>query len=302
MSSLDDARLAHRIKMIEALEAHLDGRHWDLAKPGSDLARDDARTGHLQTSHVVGSSLAAAIDFVRSARFMLQDPEVPGGTRLPLVGQYPVLRASLEASALAVWILQSEERRERLGRTLRARWEDIIQDNQAVLAMTAPTDEDTKTEVAGKHRMRRENAQHVGAKKRRLREIAQKSKIPLKEVELGLPGFGPIIDAAARSGDLAPNHVHGWWRMVSGVSHPSASRMLTMSMIEEKGERVAGTFMAEMTAKPAYTTLAIEAALHMHFLALELAAERGGREEIRFRFPKGFPVPPGYEHLAAQSH
>jgi hypothetical protein len=39
---------------------------------------------------------------------------------------------------------------------------------------------------------------------------------------------------------------------------------------------------------------AVEAAWFFHTTALDLAARRGGRDEIRFTFPEGFPLPPGY--------
>lgn len=85
---------------------------------------------------------------------------------------------------------------------------------------------------------------------------------------------------------------------MSGLTHPSASRAIRMSVIETKGESVDGVINAEMTASISMTNTAIDAALMLHWHALELVAARGGRPEVAFSAPPDLPLPPGYEHLA----
>lgn len=288
-------RLAHRLMIVRALETHLEGRHWHLATPGSELAADDALTSPLQASHLVGHCLAVGLDCLRSARMLLTDPDNENVIRLPLTGQYPVLRAAAEAGALAVWVLQPDDSHERVSRALRARWTDIVQDDQMIIATMEEAPGDEKAEVGRKNKIKRANAQRVRGLKARLRDVAARAKVDMEIVRQGLPGFGPIISDAAGSTGIQPNIAVGMWRLVSGLSHPSASRSMSMSAMRSVDDDPASPVVnAELTARPEIVNTAIEAAWNFHSTALDLAARRGGRDELRFRFPEGFPLPPGY--------
>lgn len=288
-------RLAHRLMIVRALENHLEGRHWHLASAGSELAADDAVTSPMQASHLVGHCLAVGLDCLRSARMLLTDPAEEHVIRLPLTGQYPVLRAAAEAGALAVWVLQPDDSRERVSRVLRARWTDIVQDDQMVIAAMEEAPGDEKSDVSHKNKIKRANTQRVRALKGRLRDVATAAKVDMDIVRQGLPGFGPMIREAAASTGVQPNVAVGMWRLVSGLSHPSASRSMSMSAIRSVDDDPSSPLVnAELTARPEIVNTAIEAAWSFHTAALDLAARRGGRDEIRFKFPHGFPRPPGY--------
>lgn len=290
-------RLWHRLQMIEALESHLGGRHWDLAASGSDLDVDDTQTSPFQTSHIVGHCLGFSLDCMRTTRLVLKNPDVDAGLRLPLAGHYPALRAAIESGAQAIWIMAPDDHDERVARTLRARWEDVVQDDQAMLALLGSTPDDTKEEAAKKNKLRKQNSNNVRKKKRRLREVAAAANVPESEMLKGLPGYGPIVKEVAETTGIASNHQYGMWRLISGLTHPSTSRSLSMSVVEEIAESKEGIVMAEFTASPSLTNTAIDASLMLHWSALELAAKRGGRPDLVFVPPADLPLPPGYEHL-----
>jgi len=291
-------RLWHRVKVIESLEGHLDGKYWDLAAPESELAADDNKTKPFQTSHIVGHCLTFGLDCLRTTRLALVDPEVENGLRLPLAGHYPALRAAMETGATAIWIMAPDDYRERLRRTLRARWEDVVQDNQAMLALTGPDVGDEKADVARKNKMRKQNSDNVRAKKKRLRAVAASAKVSEEEMQVGLPGFGPIVLEAADATGIASNFQYGMWRLVSGLTHPSTSRSMAMSVVEEIAESKDGVILAELTASPSLTNAAIDAALMLNWVALDLASRRGGRPDVAFK-PSPDLLPPGYGHLKA---
>ncbi|HEX7835335.1 MAG TPA: hypothetical protein VF479_07685 [Pseudolysinimonas sp.] len=290
-------RLWHRLQLIEALESHLDGRHWGLAAGGSDLAMDDAQAYPFQTSHLVAHCLSSGLDCLRSTRILLTDPSVDAGLRIPLIGHYPAIRSAMESGAEAPWLLGPEESQLRVVRTLQARWDDIVDDDQAILAMTDSDAGDQKADVVRKQKMRRENSKNVRAKKRRLRTVAANAKVPESVMFEGLPGFGEMLRETAKFTRVESNHQAGMWRLVSGLSHPSASRALMLSVVDEVDEE-RGIVNAELTASISMTSSAIDAALLLHFHALDLAATRGNRPDVAFRLPDGVPLPPGYEHLA----
>lgn len=291
---LVNERLLHRLLLIEAAEVHAEGEHWDLAAPESELAQDDARTKPFQTSHYVGHCLAYALDCLRTTRILLRVPGEERSIRLPQAGHYPALRSAMESGALAVWLLSPDDPDERVTRNLRARWNDVIQDSLAISALVSVNPADAKEVRSTKSKHLRLNTQNVRVKKSRLREVIDAAGASRADVEEGLPGFGPIVKEAATETGVDPNHQYGMWRIVSGLTHPSASRSLAMSAVEELGESAEGIIRAQFTASPSMTTTAIDAALMLYWTALELTAKRGARAEVKFSAPPGLRLPPGW--------
>ena len=184
-------RIKYRLQLIESLEAHHGGTFYGLATSGSELAGDDALMGHLQTSHLVAHCLSVSLDALRTSRFVLQDPKVDGGLRIPMIGHYAILRTAVEAAALAVWLMRPDDRTARLTRSLQARWDDIIHDDQMVHVLTGPLEGDSKQETSTKQHQRRENALRVRRLKNDLRQFAKAAQIPEEDFNRGLAGFGP---------------------------------------------------------------------------------------------------------------
>ncbi len=289
-------RLEHRLTLVQAILDQADARDgmFDLAVPGTVLAEVDARLRPLQTSHVVGHCMSMALDNLRGARLLLIDPDKPRGIRLLQQAHYPMLRSAAEGGALAIWLLGAGDPEVMVARTLRARWEDVVEDDRWVIASTAAAPGDTAAETKRKAKMRQLNGQRVRAKKRRVREIAESCGVPYDDVTQGLPGWQSIVETAADAVAVDSNHVVGHWKMLSGLTHPSASRAIFASSVELFDHREDGTSKARFTARPELVTTAVEAAVMFYTEALDQAAKFGGNEEIAHRLPADFPMPPGW--------
>ncbi|MBI5160743.1 MAG: hypothetical protein HY996_04915 [Micrococcales bacterium] len=277
------------------MEAHEREAHFDLALPGSALGLDDQAARPYQVSHLIGHCLALSLDALLGARFVLQDPANDAGVRLLMSAPFPLLRTAMEAGALAMWVLMPDQREERLERVFRARWEDIVSDDNLALAFTEFRDGDSPEDVSRKNRQRRENTQHVRRRKAALRSVTDAASINRTAVELGLPGFGPLMAQTARSVGIDANHAHGLWRTVSGLTHPSASRSILASSIEYRDSSEPGVSRALLTARPSLLNAALEAGLLLHWNVLRRVGELGGNSKVAFAVPADFPPPPRAE-------
>lgn len=288
--------LAHRLALADELVKHNDGEHFDLAAPGSELAGDDEQLKPFQGSHYVAHCLSVSIDALRTARLVTVDPAKPTTVRLPMIGLYPLLRTAHEAAALATWLLAPDDRPTRLTRALQVRWSDVDYDNRMVLVGTEASAADDKLEVSRKQKLRRENARAVSVRRKRLRDLADKLGVTRGDLEAGRPGFGEILASVAPVVGLAPGTVRGAWHMVSGLTHPSVSRTLGLSVAEVLDH--AGpddeTARVQFTASVPVVSHALEAAMVMHWTALDLVARRGGKDSFCWIAGPETPLPPGF--------
>ncbi len=289
----DDAaaaeRLTYQLRLIESIAGHVGKGQHDLAASGSELDADDRALGAHQTSHLVGHCLSVSLDALQTARLILHD-EGTDGLRVPLMGQYPVLRTSIESTSLAIWLLAPDDQTERLRRSLSARMDEIHHDDHLVTVLTEEEPGDSKAERSHKQKQRRDNSARSRLQKRRIRSYAEAAGIPLEQINPGLPGFGPIVRESGATVGLSGNHTEGIWGYVSGLTHPSVRRSIAASDIERlaDGEVFAASFTANLTT----VAMALNAAISGHLAALRILARRGGRPELEWSPEEGFPMPP----------
>jgi hypothetical protein len=273
-------RIPQQLALIAALEKRADERpYWDLARPGSALSDDDEKLRPFQLSHLIGHCLASSIDALRTARMVMQVEAEPGKLRMPMMGIYPLVRAATESGALAVWLLQSDDPRERLLRGLMSRFSDVLHDDQAARIMLEAQPDEDKSAASLRMKGLRENAKSVRAKKIILRNLASQHDIEFDQFRTGHPGFGPIVAAAADSLGLSSSMTRGTWHALSGLSHPSVSRSMMMSELVSHGEK-ADVVSAKFTARPSVVGLGLDSGTAMHITALRLTAERGGDKTL----------------------
>lgn len=132
--------ILRRLEQGKITRARYDAAHEREAEAGSDIAGDDQGTAWMHLSHVVTTALTMATDNMRAVDGLLR-PD--GHLSVPMYAHYPVLRSILEAAALAKWILEPDNRHERVKRLLQARTTDAGHDESldeerlnAVRAMT----------------------------------------------------------------------------------------------------------------------------------------------------------------------
>jgi len=288
-------RIRWQLKIVAELVEHAETRRfWNLTKPESELAADDALLHPDEPSHYVSHCLAVAIDALRSAHTLLSADD--GSLRVSMVGQYPLLRTAMESAALASWLLQPDDQIERLTRLLRARWDEILHDDRAARAFAGSDSEDAREDRSYKAKLMRDSTRALRARKNQLRELAR--RVGVREVAFsgGLPGFGPVIRDAARGTGVRGSQAYGAWCILSGLTHPSVSRSISLSdleIIHTDGD----VHQVRATTRLDIVSLALDAALGTYLDATGLTARRGGDSTVRWQPPPGFPMPPNNEAL-----
>ena len=275
ISDADEARAAELLlERLSYVDLVLD-RHAAISSrtpaAWSQLGSDDAATGWLQVSHQLMTILGMVGDNLRVAREMLVQ-----GDRMavPMYGHYPVIRSIIEAAALVTWIAEPDEQRERLRRSLSARIEDLTEDKalheEALRAAALHGGLDADQLKNGDSAFKEGDAKA----RRLIRGICAQHDIPWSSVAQGLPGYARIIRAVPHPEDVPANYAASIWRILSGLSHPSASRATRYSAVEVLGEAREGILNARLSASVQWTHAAMLMAISLSFEALSTVERR----------------------------
>jgi len=268
---IDQGRLIHKefMRIVE-----------DRPARGSDLHGDDLATAWMQTSHVSVTALTMVADNMRAVCDMLRPAD---HLIVPMYAHYPVLRSVVEAAAEAKWLLTPDVRKERVARTLRAKFSDAKHDAELAKeqreTVAAMDDGGTHAEAlieADKHAAAR-YARDVA----KIRSIAEEQQIPWAAVKSGLPPWIQIIKAvcgieAHDEGVRVPGgYAAGLWKIMSGLSHPSTSRSVNHSAMERIDEATdSGVVTARLSASLRWTSEAMTVAWSTTHDALDLMERR----------------------------
>lgn len=193
---------------------------------------DDAATKHTELSHMMRYCQNVAIDNLRSLRLLLQ-PSEEGGIFLPQFGAYPLIRAAIESSAQAVWLLYPDESDERIARTLRARKSEVKYELDLSMMINQ---EDTATPSEVKKmaaRGRQSAARRAKGWNSDVRSLAERAGLAPERVADLMPTYGPLIEDVAPAAGFPPSFARGTWQMVSGLTHPSSMRGVGFSRVQE---------------------------------------------------------------------
>src|SRR5688500_1141081 len=83
-------------------------------EPGSPLAGDGAKSPEHQVGHAAWSGISLAVDHLHAIKVQVIDAQV-----LHPYSPYTLMRAAIENAATAVWLLEPNDRNERLQRRLK---------------------------------------------------------------------------------------------------------------------------------------------------------------------------------------
>jgi hypothetical protein len=214
--------------------------------PGrSQLAADNRATGWIQLSHQVTAYMNLAADNVRALASMLI---VADKLEVPLHAHYPVMRAALEGSAQAKWILESDSHVERVRRGLSARFSEERQDQRLYQAQRlAVVLHNPALEREMNRGDEQERTKHV-AMLREIRRCAEALGVDWGTVCSGSPGMETMLRRVGGAGPVPGEYVASVWKVLSGLAHPSASRAVKHTHLEELRESSGGVVTVRVTA------------------------------------------------------
>lgn len=236
-----------------------------VPKSTSQMSADDAATAPVYLSHFVGHCLDLAADNLRGVRALTLTSD--GEMRLHQFSHYPLIRGVLEASSHARWVLLPDELSERVRRLLVSRsseerynWKfakDIVEGYRGVPGKDPKLlDKDDR------------KAQSIYGKS--MRSIVGKAHgFSEKEVQRPVPSYAVIVREASDS--LNENDFWGAtiWSLVSGLTHPSTSRLTHFSKLEVVRDS-AQVVNARLTTDVSWFNLTLMASMTAFLHAVEI--------------------------------
>ena len=249
-SEQDEQASAERLRLVLERMSMVIDRHSRLAaiqpQARSELASDNNITDPAPLGHLATYAQGVAIDYLKAmGTLLLQDSELT----LYQVAQYPLLRAAIEATAEVVWLLGPDDQRERVRRLLVARASEYVYDRRLVAGAGAPLRGDKPALSKQRAQMRQTAAANHKTNLKMLRTIAGRAGIADEEfLDQDLPWPDFIAYAAQHALQPVPEVGVTLWRVASGFTHPSSSRSLMLSVIEEDGPRNGNVINARVSA------------------------------------------------------
>jgi hypothetical protein len=187
----------------------------DPPETGSSLLKDDQATHPYLVSQAVSAQLVSAADHWDALRTLLQDAQVVHA-RAP----FTLLRAAIENSATAVWLLAPASRDARVMRRLRLEWKNFLdQENAEKLLAGQPWTSRASTK-AGLQRIAR--ARGLGEDL-----ITQVASTPV--------AFRTIVQAAATDAPrcgLTYVQALYCWMAASGIAHAQRWAVMNSSVLQ----------------------------------------------------------------------
>jgi hypothetical protein len=217
VSDDDDARR----KLIELLDLLLKTMQaWPVpVQDGSRLGGDRAATcGSLLDLQTMCEHYLGGSDDFLGGLYQLMRPRPDVMLQLPRFALYPLIRAVMESSGQAVWVLGPTERRKRFLRLLQVQMDELKHDRKYIEAHTCPRDDDPPAVQAFIDRMRQREGPKLDARRDGLLAAAADLGISQAEIKKGIPGgYAALIREAIDEQDICR-------RRRTGRHHPSLVR------------------------------------------------------------------------------
>lgn len=250
--------LARRIGQIELIETAWQRVANISVKPPSQMGRDDQHSGWRQLSHTVNHALNAAVDDLRGFRELVH-PEAAESLTLPYAAHFPILRAALESSSLALWLVSPDDPRLRIERHLRACAAELADEaamQKQVIRAARSDGRISKSQIGKGERQQADYYEHHAS---RIRTIARELGLPDFTGRRGVVGYAEIVREATAATGLLGDYGETMWRMLSGLTHPSVLRAVAHSQLDEIVDNGDGTLHGVMTTDIGLTQTALEA-------------------------------------------
>lgn len=211
-----EIELGHLVERIGQLQAAYDRAYESSVAPESLRAADDAATWPLAIGQHAQYCLVQAIDMCQGIAELVTNET---GLQIPLASTYPLARAAIESSSMALWMLTPATRRERVVRRLQAAHDELVFEKAFIHSAAAAH---SPSQQQAMHRAHAKDAKELRA---RMREIARVNGVDAEEYVEKTPRWKDIVEEAAATlhGERRSLLV-GAWRFASGLTHPSFMR------------------------------------------------------------------------------
>lgn len=253
-------------------------------KPNSELAKDNASTQWLGISSVVSTSLHQAADTLHTLHRLIP---AEGDISIPYMSHFPIARASLEASSLALWLVGPDDPRDRIARHLAECWRETYEEKllrrKIQDLMTSSTSPASNINLDA---MSKRNKAWSRKRNSYIRKIARYWGLP-DPIDGSRVGFARIVREATAYSDVDPLRGEIVWRELSGLSHPSFAKVAQGFRREIMNDDGGGNLEVRFSSPLNTVELALHATL-LHFTkAVELVAGRKIRPADPTRYPIG---------------
>ena len=159
-------------------------------------------TQTFQPSTMILTQLRLAIHYAQAAD---EGGFLTGGSRPPTLSSFVVLRAAIECTASAHWLLSGKNQRESIERVLKRMWWDTV--SAAEMATIADGDAD-RTALRGLE-------DRIAEISRPVKGLAPETIISSKRMSLSTI----VAEAGASLRPEYPTQMHAGWMLCSGISH-----------------------------------------------------------------------------------
>jgi hypothetical protein len=227
-------------------------------RDGSDLAKDDISLHPYRVSDAGWAAISAAVSHLGVLRDSLftQTGPVAFTARLHTHGQLTLVRGALETASRAVWLLEPDDRQDRLLRRLQQEWDESRQLEEVRREMGEPA----------KSKAERSNQLSPLAEQAGVDPAAIKEKAD----------YTTILRVAGRHIDIDPAATVVIWKACSSLAHGEVRGQLAYLTKEILGEASPGVSQVQVTANVVLLTTGVHAAVGMTKTALDLYVKRSG--------------------------
>lgn len=236
MESEGEQRINEQLlqKLLEDIDrlAGLDDQGFFDLEPGSALYLDDVAIYPLKTSALARITILAAIDELITIRDLVRTGVIP------MMGMGPLLRAALETACIAIYLLNPEDRRNRVLRSLREEYFEI-KDHESVVADLQP--EATVNRSGKEDQLRRALAGLAEGPS--WHEITHNKQT----ITAKITAAEPTIEQLQQRG-RGEHTIRGYWQVFSGLTHGRQYAAMEVLDREELAyDEETGTVTARLT-------------------------------------------------------
>jgi hypothetical protein len=203
-------QLLEAVRHIDALVQQ--GENVHAVEPGSALAGDDSATAPFQLSHAARLAISVSSDHLAALRALAIEGSPDAGLQMTTrpYAAYPLLRASLESTLAALWLLRPANRTERVARRLAWYYSHQVQKGEYLKAAgrVKVPDEEIFAAIA---------------------PVAAKRNISRRRIKKAYGGFGNLAQLVSQEWPGRDPELHLAWRALSGATHGDIWAILTLS-------------------------------------------------------------------------